>query len=491
MNTTNRREFLKLAASAGASATVAGAVPLHADSQKAPGGVRAWSTTRYRKFQAIESPPQWENWTAASPISIVLDPATRCQEVLGFGGAFTDASCYLFHRMEPDARHALLSDLYGPKGLGLSIGRTCIGSSDYSTKMYNYDESPEPDPELKKFSIDYDRKWILPTLREAREINPELFLFSCVWSPPGWMKAGGSMLGGSMREHWFAPHAQYFVKFLQAYSAAGVMVQAVTVNNEVDTDQDGRFPATLWGQQYEMGFVRDHLGPALEQASLDTKIWILDHNYNLWGRVVDELSNQEVSKYVDGVAWHSYVGTPDAMSRVHDMFPAKHMYFTEGGPPAHLFSRPRHREYAYPVYGTDWAQWSSAFTDMLRNWSRCICVWNLLLNEDGRPDIANPPRPLRPGGLVCVNSKSQQLTHSGAYFAFPHYSKAIQRGAHIFASSGNLPGIDHVAAENPDGERVLVVTNSNSGRGQHLQCRLGSRALNLVLPPDSITSFVW
>ncbi|MGH9439555.1 MAG: glycoside hydrolase family 30 protein, partial [Terriglobia bacterium] len=456
-----------------------------------PGRVRAWRTTKYQKFQPVDSPPQWETWTAVSPVGIQLDPAERYQEVLGFGGAFTDASCYLFHQMPAESRHSLLSELYGPAGLQLSLGRTCIGSSDYSTKMYNYDEGPVPDPELKRFSIAHDRQWILPTLREAREMNPELFLFSCVWSPPGWMKAGGSMLGGSMREHWFAPHAQYFVKFLQAYAAAGVKIQAVTVNNEVDTDQDGRFPATLWGQQYEMGFVRDHLGPALEQASPETKIWILDHNYNLWGRAVDELSNPDVYKYVDGVAWHSYVGTPDAMSRVHDVFPAKHMYFTEGGPPEHLFSAQHHHSLTRHPYGTDWARWSSAFTDMLRNWARCICVWNLLLNENGRPDIANPPRPLRPGGLVCVNSKSQQLTYSGSYYAFPHYSKLIQRGARIFASSGNLPGINHVAAENADGGRVLVITNSDSGRDQHVQCTLGPRALNVTLPPNSIVSLVW
>ncbi len=80
------------------------------------------------------------------------------------------------------------------------------------------------------------------------------------------------MWGGSIRERWFPSLAQYFIKFLQAYAADGVKVQAITVNNEVDTDQDGHFPATLWGQQYEIGFVTKHLGPALEQASLDTKI---------------------------------------------------------------------------------------------------------------------------------------------------------------------------------------------------------------------------
>jgi glucosylceramidase len=133
--------------------------------------------------------------------------------------------------------------------------------------MYSYDDTPEPDPELKHFSIEQDRAWIVPALRDAQQINPDLYLFSSVWSPPGWMKSGGTMLGGCMKERWFAAHAQYFVEFLQVYADAGIQVDAITVNNEVDTDQDGRFPATLWAQQHEMVFVAFHLGPALEAAS--------------------------------------------------------------------------------------------------------------------------------------------------------------------------------------------------------------------------------
>lgn len=183
------------------------------------------------------------------------------------------------------------------------------------------------------------------------------------------------------------------------------------------------------------------------------------------------------------------------MTRVHNMFPDKGMFFTEGGPPAHLFGPAEHpteaqRRQTHPEYGTDWATWSSAFTDMLRNWARCICVWNLLLDENGRPDITNPPRPMRRGGLVSLDTKSKELTYSGNYYAFPHYSKIIQRGARIFASSGDMPGVNHVAAENPDKTRVLVLTNSNHAE-QQIQCRLGGNTLRVLLPSDSITSFVW
>ena len=160
------------------------AKPLYGESQVAPGRVRAWRTTEQEKFQSIQSPPQWETSDELSPLAIYLAPDTTYQEILGFGGAFTDASCYLLHLMEHEARHAFLADLYGPTGLRLSVGRTCIGTSDYSTKMYSYDDTPESDPELKHFSIEQDKAWILPMLREAMEINPELYLFSCVWSLP-------------------------------------------------------------------------------------------------------------------------------------------------------------------------------------------------------------------------------------------------------------------------------------------------------------------
>src|ERR1700689_2770430 len=163
MQKTNRRDFLKIAASVSAAVAAGEAKPLYAESEAMPGTVRAWLTSPTEKFQPVQSPPQWETGKELSALAISLNPRTLQQEILGFGGAFTDASCYLLSQLVPDARHAFLSDLYGPAGLRLSVGRTCIGTSDYSTKMYSYDDSPEPDPELKHFSIDQDRTWIIPT----------------------------------------------------------------------------------------------------------------------------------------------------------------------------------------------------------------------------------------------------------------------------------------------------------------------------------------
>ena len=439
---------------------------------------RAWITTNQERLKEIPvagwRAPSGAEAGSGSAAGITVDASQRFQSILGFGGAFTDASCCLLSRMEAGHRRKLLDEFFGPAGLGLSMGRTCIGSSDYSCSAYSYDDSAAPDPQLKHFSIAHDRAYILPVLREALSVQPELFLFSTPWSPPGWMKAGGSLLGGSMRKQYFAAYAQYFVKFLEGYKAEGVPIRAVTTQNEVDTDQDGKMPAALWGQEYETGFIKEFLGPALRAANLDTKVWLLDHNYDLWGRAIDMLSDPEVFKYVDGVAWHGYMGKPDSMTRVHKSFPQKGAYWTEGGP-----------DYTAPDYATDWTKWAGTYAQILKNWARCIVAWNLVLDEKGRPNIG----PFSCGGVVTLDSKTQELTRSGQYWAFAHYAKTIRRGAQVIATSSDATGIEHVAFANPDGDFVLVLTNPGDQRS--VECRFRERVLPLTLERDSVLTLTW
>jgi glucosylceramidase len=468
-----RRDFLQLSAWAAAAATLSNNSSLWGMPSEPQRQVRGWITTGAQRFASFEA-PQWREAAQGASADVRVDPATRKQSVLGFGGAFTDASCYIMNEMPEEARQALMEELFGAEGLRFSVGRTCIGASDYSRTAYTYDDGTAPDPEMKRFSIAHDRAYILPTLKSARALRPELFLLGSPWSPPAWMKTGDSLLGGSMRKKYFEAYAQYFVRFLEAYVDAGVKINAVTVQNEVDTDQDGRMPACLWGQEYEAGFVRDWLGPALVKANLDTKIWILDHNYDLWGRAVDELSDKGVYRYVDGVAWHGYEGTADAMSRVHDAFPGKNAYWTEGGP-----------DYSSPDYTTDWAKWSQTYTGVLRNWGRCVMGWNLALDEHGKPNIG----PFECGGVVTVESRTHRIVRSGQYWAFAHYSKVIDRGARVLASAGGMNGVDHVAVENPDGKRVLILTNQGEERA--VECSLGSASLRVTLPRDSVASLMW
>jgi glucosylceramidase len=163
------------------------------------------------------------------------------------------------------------------------------------------------------------------------------------------------------------------------------------------------------------------------------------------------------------------------MTRVHDAFPDKHAYWTEGGPDVNA-----------PDYATDWARWSAQYAEILKNWARCIIAWNLVLDENGKPNIG----PFECGGVVTLNSKTQELTRSGQYWAFAHYSKLVERGARVIASSGTVPGVEHVAFANPKGDTVLVLTNSESA-ARKVSCRRDGKAADVNLPPDSVTTLQW
>jgi glucosylceramidase len=478
---TSRRDFLEISALGLAAAAVpvdlaqpsaAMAKPERAAPPASP-EISGWATAGEERFAAVPK-LNW-NEAAAPPASdhIRLNPARKFQSILGFGGAFTDATCYTFNRLAPATREQLFHEMFHPSEMGLSTGRICVGASDYSTKLYSYDDG-DADPTLSRFSIDHDREYILPILRQARKANPDLFLFSTPWSPPGWMKFNNSMLGGSMRNHYLPVYAQYYLKFLQAYASEGVPLHALTSQNEVDTDQDGRMPACLWGQEYEIQFVRDHLGPLLEKNGVNTKIWVLDHNYSLWGRAICTLEDEKLRQYCNAVAWHGYYGKPEMMMKVQDAYPEVEMHWTEGGP-----------DYTDPGYLNDWCKWGGVFTDALSHWCRSITAWNLALDEHGKPNIG----PFPCGGVVTIDSQTREITRSGQFWAFAQFSRAIRRGARRFESSSRVGDVRHIAVENPDGQHVLILTNP--GPARNIELRLSNMAASVPLKEASVTTLVW
>ena len=141
----NRRDFLKSSALsiAALSSTASLATPASAAPSNAAGPLSVWITEGNRRLEK-QPPSKWENAHGAPlAASVVVDPAKPHQEILGFGAAFTDAACYTFNRLDPGARETLFHELFHPSEMGLSVCRTCVGSSDYSTEAFTYTrESP-------------------------------------------------------------------------------------------------------------------------------------------------------------------------------------------------------------------------------------------------------------------------------------------------------------------------------------------------------------
>ena len=511
-----RRDFVKL----GAAGLAATSLPMSAFAQHSGGsGDRASGSgqvgpitvqqssgaERFRKGKDLAWRPASESDTAA----ITVDPSRSYQEILGFGAAMTDAATFMIDQLSPAAREKFLHELFDPSELGINVTRICVGSSDFSREAFSYDEG-EPDPELKRFSIERDRSYLIPQLVRARAIRPDLFILASPWSPPGWMKNGGSMLGGNMKPSNFHTYANYLVRYLQAYEAAGVHVNAITSQNETDTEQAERMPACAWAQEHEVIFISKHLGPALRATSLETKIWLLDHNFNLWGRVFNTLEDPDVLKYVDGVAWHPYVGSVTAMTRIHDAFPTVSQYWTEG----HFAIATRtagNRTAATPGPMTQpntgqadtgvmdlsalqkvepedvaIAQGGTGGAMALRNWARCVIDWNVALDEHGNPNIGPF---LHSKSMTTINSATKEITRNPNYWVTKHYNHAARRGARVIDSQGEIEGIAHVGFLNPDGRKCLVL--SNTGPGRTVRVRVPGAACDIALPGNSLTNLNW
>ena len=54
---------------------------------------------------------------------------------------------------------------------------------------------------------------------------------------------------------------------------------------------------------------------------------------------------------------------------------------------------------------------------------------------------------------------------------------------------GDSAGVDHVAFENPNGQKILVLTNSRRRENRNL--KQSNKTAELTLPAESITTLIW
>lgn len=425
-------------------------------------------TSRWAEGKSLE----FSKASSGNANVIKVDAAKPKQKLLGFGAAMTDAAAWLFAKLKSSARAKVLGELFSPEGLGLTVHRIAVGSSDYARTAYHFAPTAD-DMDLKDFSTKHDEAYIIPILKEVQALNKDTYIFSSPWSPPGWMKAPPTFYGGWMREKYIGVFGAYYFRFLQDYFSAGVPVHALTPQNEVQTDQISRMPACFWHPEFEAALVRDHLGPMIAGAGFNTKIWLMDHNYVMWERAKWMLDDPAVKKYTDGVAFHPYEGTPDQMTTLHNHHPDIHCYWTEGGPQLGK------------LYETEYAKWGKQISEILNNWCRSYTGWNYALDETGAPNIG----PFKCAGLVTVHSKTRKITYSAQYWILGHFSKFMKRDASVVPSTSEFADIYHVAAVNPDGQRVLVITNE--GKPREVKVREGKKEVKVKLPTNSVTTLTW
>ena len=488
VSTTTTIEAIAVAAGYSQSAAASGTYTL-----TPPGNGPAVSIVVTTDDQTKQLAPQpGVNFSAASGVSnvVYLDETQVYQPIEGFGAATTDSAMYLLNEVakpnQPAQFTQAMSNLFTRQGsgIGLSFLRNPMAASDLARSVYSFDDNNgQPDPTLANFSIAHDQADIIPLILQAQQLNPQLRIMANPWSPPGWMKDSGSMIGGSLLSGMYAPFAGYFVKYIQAYAQAGINIDYISLQNEplyVPTNYPGMcMPAVLpstdcpTSQTDQTTALFSYVAPALSAAGLNTKVLVYDHNWDRPDYPENVLSNQNLSQ-IAGVAWHGYASTPGAMTPIQNMFPSVGTYETEHSGLTTNSDQTR----------LDFEE----ITQCMRNWARAYVKWSLALDENQGPhtggcSICTP--------IVTVNSTSGSITYGSEFYTLGHFSKYVLPGANRVYSS-NATGIVTAAFVNPapDNSRVLVSYNDSS-QSQTFDLQWGTQSFTYTLPSLAGATFTW
>jgi glucosylceramidase len=464
----------------GLSVLTVAVAPLRA--QK-PGDVELWLTNA-DKSALFELQKPYLHFSKATSQESANDPTieindhNKFQSVDGFGFALTGGSAQHLAHMDAAKRAALLRELFGADGkdIGISYLRISIGSSDLNDHVYSYDDMPvgQTDPELAKFSMDPDRAEVIPILKEILAINPKIEILGSPWSAPAWMKTNDNSKGGKLKAEDYGAYAKYFVKYIHGMEAEGIRVAAITIQNEPLNDKNT--PSMLMPAEEEARFIKDYLGPAFREARLLTKIILYDHNCNVPDYAISILKDPLAYRYVDGSGFHLYEGQIEAMSRVHDAFPHKNLYFTE-----YMAVEPTESariSIAKPVKGT--------FIGALQNWSHNVLLWNLAANSKFEPHTDNGGCPICQG---AVTIDGNEITRNLAYYAMAHFSKFVRRGSVRIGSSPTAT-LPNVAFKAPGGKVVLIVVNDGKA-SQDFDVRYHDKSFKTTLNEGAVGTYVW
>ena len=422
--------------------------------------------------------------TTAGTNNVLVDEAQTYQTIEGFGAAFTDSAAYLLEQVEPSSSQAsTLSDLFTRtgNGIGLSFMRVPIGATDIARSVYSFDDNNgTPDPTLANFSIAHDQTYILPLIEQAKALNPQMKLLASPWSPPAWMKSTDSMNSGTLLPTDYTPFANYLVKYLQAYKAAGITYDYLTIQNE-PLNQTTAYPSMYMDAPTQLSVVRDYLLPAFTTANLTTKLLVYDHNWDTPAYPETVLTDPTIlaSPLIAGTAWHGYAGAPGAQQIVQNLFPTLGTWETEhsGG------------TWQADQFTTDFLE----ITQVLRNAAKSFVKWSLALDQTLGPNLTELNTGL--GGcatctpIVTVNNTTGAVTKDVEYYTLGHYSKYVQQGATRIYSS-NTPSIVSVAFLNPDNSRALIAFN-NATTSQSFTVQWGTQSFTYTLPSLAAATFTW
>lgn len=430
--------------------------------------VTKFETNNEKKLFLHESIVKTKPYSKSCENNIVnIYPNITYQKFFGFGAAITEASAYAYSLLPENKKKSFMEDYF--KNINYSLCRISVGSCDFSLNSYSYAKKKD----LSDFSIDRDKKYIIPFIQDALNINPNLRFLASPWSPPSFMKNTKMLcLGGKLSDKYKQCYADYLVKFIKSYNELGIKIDYITIQNEANATQV--WESCVYKAEDEVDFLVNYLYPTFQKNNITTKILVYDHNKEkLFNRALEEFSNPDANKCASGIAFHWYSGNHfENIALCRQTFPDKLLFHTEGCfgfTPGNSFPN----QYAHDI------------TEDLNAGINGYMDWNILLDSQGGPNhkrnYCNSP--------VLLNKENTDYIKSLAFYYIGHYSKFIKPGAVRIAYSKYMADITITAFKNTDNSVVVVMANREHYNIDFNLCINNTMFSNTLLA-QSIVSYV-
>jgi glucosylceramidase len=443
-----------------------------APAERTGGDVVFWLTTGDRSSQLSKSTLSFSADEDTDEV-ITVDTAQRFQTIDGFGFSLTGGSAYLLQtKLDSAKREALLRELFltDGNGIGISYLRISIGASDLDDHVFSY--ANYAPGQGKGFSLDEDRKYLIPVLKQIVALQPRIKIMGSPWSAPTWMKTNAHAKAGSLKPEYYAAYAKYFVDYIQEMKKEGITIDAVTLQNEPENPKNT--PSMIMTAADQAAFVKNNLGPAFKAAGIQTKIVVFDHNCDHPEYPIAVLDDAAAKPFIDGSAFHLYLGEIEALSKVHDAHPDKNLYFTEQWTSGEgTFAGDLQWHVKHLVIGAT------------RNWSRNVLEWNLAADARYGPHTDNGGCTLCQGALTIGDDVKRNVS----YYIIGHASKFVPDGS-VRIASNTLHDIPNVAFLTPEGKKVLIAVNDTDTE-KTFAIKSNGKTFKATLPNGAAATFVW
>jgi glucosylceramidase len=407
----------------------------------------------------------------------------RAAGIEGFGACFNELGWTSLSALSDPDRESVLHEFFDPTaGARFTYCRMPIGANDFATEAYSYDET-DGDFDLKHFSIDHDKKTLVPFIQAAQRYQPKLRLWASPWSPPSWMKRNhfyaeakafpGMKENGIRPEQvghegedmfiqeprYFDAYARYFARFIEAYGAEGIRVGMVMPQNEFNSAQN--FPSCTWTPEGLTAFLH-YLAPEMEKRGVEIFFGTLERGDPKMLEKV--MADKVVAPFIKGVGVQ-WAGK-NALPAIHSKFPEVTIFQSEQecGDGSNSWS---YTSYCWQL-----------MKDYFRNGARGYMYWNISTATGGTSTWGWPQN-----ALVCVDTTAKTFHYNHDYYLLKHLTHFVDVGARRLDITGTCD--DALGFLNPNGTLVLLVRNELP-HPQMVQVGVKDRAFIVELPPDSV-----